>query len=233
MKISQFTELSSPTFRPSEIYWKAVLWSALVALLAFYLLGSAVNVHWGNVPIPLAQAIGTIRWERALQEWFRDRQLLTFAVGAVCAAIFTIASSRQVRLAAVIAGFVFPAALIGEGAVTSILFGPLVLFGFLLEGGASDGEFYIEGMPRFAAVGVWLFLCLIFAIREVRVILGSGRRVRPGRKRARQIRSFMGRRFASVEAECHESLECGADSMYVATESAAFPQVSPIGLRSK
>ena len=175
MNTSQFIELSSPTFRPSEVYWKAGLWSALVASLAFYLLGSAVNVHWGNVPIPLAQAIGTIRWERALQEWFRDRQLLTFVVGAFCAAIFTMATSRKVRLAAVIAGFVLPAALMGESTVTSIFFGPLILFGFLLEGGASDGEFYIEGMPQVAAVGVWLLLCLIFAIREVRVVLGSGR----------------------------------------------------------
>jgi hypothetical protein len=154
-------------------YLRALLCAAFIGLFAMYLLGVGVRVHWGNTAIPLREVLATFQWDRALATGLRDWHFLVFVVGGGAAALYSIARSPHLRLGAMLFGFVVSVAVVGEGSVAAMLFGPVILIGYLGAGGASDGEFYVEGMPQVASLGVWMLLCLLFTLREFRIIFSA------------------------------------------------------------
>jgi hypothetical protein len=164
-----------PSFSRKEIYWKAALWAALLTSLFFCILGAAVNVPWGNTAIPLWEAIGTINIGKAAPELAAARNFQALVAGAVCAAVFTCAASRTVRLIALFLGIVVHASLTGLAAVVGMFFAPLLAVFFLINGGAADGEFYIEEMPQLAAAGLWMLAYVVLLLREFWMIVKEER----------------------------------------------------------
>ncbi len=56
---------------------------------------------------------------------------------------------------------------------------PLMVLNTLI--GNVDGEFYGEGTLMIAAIGMWMLVCLVFAIREVVMLRRARKSVLAGR----------------------------------------------------
>src|SRR5690606_7618881 len=117
------------------------------------------------------EALSTIEVGKAAPELAADQNFLALVAGAICAAVLSFAASRPVRLIALFLGIVVHASLVGAGAIAGMFFAPIMAVGFLISGGAADGEFYIEKMPQLAAAGLWMLAYVVLLLREFWMIV--------------------------------------------------------------
>jgi hypothetical protein len=61
-------------------------------------------------------------------------------------------------------GILVPTLIIGPVMLWVAIISPMMVFSALT--GKVDGEFYCEGMMTIAAIGLWMLLCLVFAVAD-------------------------------------------------------------------
>ena len=88
-----------------------------------------------------------------------------FAVALFLAVGYTLTKSCKLRLLLMVLGLITPIVVIDPEMAILMAFSPILAFQAL--SGHADGEFYAENMPEVTAVGLWMILCLVFAIFQL------------------------------------------------------------------
>lgn len=150
--------------KPKDRMWRSALWIASAAILGFLAFGTAVQVDFVDPEVPLGQAISSLDWSRVTGGLRQEENVVMVAAVIAVIVTFTVSRSRKVRAGAMATGFLIP--VLAEGTVMLLATAISPLLAFSMLAGKVDGEFYGEGMPQFAAGGLWMLLCLVYGIRE-------------------------------------------------------------------
>jgi hypothetical protein len=142
--------------------WTGVLWFGLLFIIMFYFIGASVSVDWGYRSIPFLTALETIRWHKFIEILHEGREVLVIYASTIICVTYTVCSSIKFRLVTMSLGFGFPFFIIGFDFQVGGLIAIAPMMILFMVGGIADGEFYIEGMPQYGAIGLWMWLCLLF-----------------------------------------------------------------------
>ena len=128
-------------------------------------------MDWGNRSIPFLTALGTIRWQKFLDIFHEGTEVLIVYAALIICSAYTFRSSVKFRLFIMSLGFVLPFMILGVyvEVVGLMAIAPMSVFGMI--GGIADGEFYIEDMPQYGAIGLWMWVSLLFCMHQGYLLL--------------------------------------------------------------
>ncbi|MES2922719.1 MAG: hypothetical protein V4819_14290 [Verrucomicrobiota bacterium] len=155
------------------------LWVSFVVITIIFAFGVAVQVDFNDPSVPFSQALESTRWERALPGSHLGEYHLIFLGVIAGLLLHTFLWSWRNRLGALAIGFSTPIFAMGPVMLWVAAVSPLMVLNTLI--GNVDGEFYGEGTLMIAAIGMWMLVCLVFAIREVVMLRRARKSVLAGR----------------------------------------------------
>ena len=149
---------------------------AFVAVDGFFLLASALS-HVLPLNAPKTSFL-TVLCGLEWRHFFSGDLLVSALVLLFAAAVmifYTLSTSRRVRIACALTGWLLPLFVLWDGVpeIGRWLMAIPRAFSYTYDAlaGRGGGQFYVDGPMFFAAVGWWLLLCLVLTLREV--IFGS------------------------------------------------------------
>lgn len=166
----------NPTYsiRSRDTVWTIALWLSFFVISGFFAFGAAVQVDWGETHITLTRAIDSLDWSGVKSNFPPGDYEIIVITALAALVVHTFSRSWKVRLGAMTAGLLIPVYSLGPVILWVAVVSPFMLFGLL--SGQVDGEFYEERMPMIAAIGLWMLLCLVYAIRELLILRKNGNR---------------------------------------------------------
>jgi len=147
-----------------------VFWGLFLANFSFFAVMTCVNIGWGGDPISLPAVVQAMEWAR-LSSLGSHEYFSVFAVAGVLVSVYSLVSSRKVRLALMVIGFFSPMLLIGPEMTYFIPFAPYIILMVLT--GRADGEHFVEQTPEGGAVAMLMILYLVSAVCHVLHLLKS------------------------------------------------------------
>lgn len=162
----QFSHISSRLRRD------AVVLIAFAAVADFYLLASALShVLPLNAPrVSFLTVLRGLEWRHIFSPDFFVQALVLLPAAAVIV-FYTISTSRRVRIACALTGWLLPLFVLWDGVpeIGGWLMAIPRAFSYTYDAlaGRGGGQFYGDGAMFFAAVGWWLLLCVVLTLREV------------------------------------------------------------------
>lgn len=166
----------TPSIRSRDTVWTIALWLSFFVISGFFAFGAAVQVDWGESHVTLTRAIDSLDWSGVKSNFPPGDYELIVITALAALAVHTFSRSWKVRLGAMAAGLLVPVYSLGPVMLWVAAVSPFMLFGLLA--GQVDGEFYEERMPMIAAIGLWMLLCLVYAVRELWILRGIRKRER-------------------------------------------------------
>lgn len=148
-----------------NVRWNLALWFSFLAFVAIFAFGAAVDVGFNDPSVPFAQAWASVRWDRALPDPRAGEYHLVFAAAVVGLVCHSIHQSWKFRFGTLVAAFLAPVFTIGIVMLCMPVLAPWMIWDALI--GKVDGEFYSEDTVMIAAVGLWMGVCLVFALKEL------------------------------------------------------------------
>lgn len=142
--------------------WTGFLWFSWLFIATFYCVGASVSVDWGNRSIPFLTALGTIRWQKFFEILHEGREVLIVYASLVICTAYTFRTKVKTRLFVMSLGFVFPFIFMGAYVEIFGLMAVAPISVLWMIGGIADGEFYIEDMPQYGAIGLWMWVSILF-----------------------------------------------------------------------
>ncbi|MEO6474246.1 MAG: hypothetical protein ABIQ96_03930 [Luteolibacter sp.] len=140
------------------------LWISWIITIAVFAFGAAVQVDFVDPSVPFSKAWNSMTWAHVFGSFQQREYALIFVVSAACVILLTFLRSWKIRLGVLATGFLTPMVAITPMMAWAMFLMPWMVLSALI--GNMDGEFYEEGMLMFAACGLWMLLCLVFAVRE-------------------------------------------------------------------
>lgn len=172
----------TPSVRSRDTAWTIALWLSFSVISGLFAFGAAVQVEWGEPRVTLIRAIDSLDWSGVKSNFPPGDYELIVITALAALAVHTFSRSWKVRLGAMTAGLLIPVYSLGPVMLGVAFISPFMLFGLLA--GQVDGEFYEERMPMIAAVGLWMLLCLVYALRELWILRGIRKRERGNTQRS-------------------------------------------------
>ncbi|RYD38253.1 MAG: hypothetical protein EOP85_17100 [Verrucomicrobiaceae bacterium] len=164
---------ATSSYRTGDFKWKLAFWITSTAILGLLAFGTAVQVDFVEPEMPLSQAIGSLDWGRVATGLRQTESQAVLGVSLATLIIFTVSRSWKLRAGALAAGFLMPVYMEGIVMLGVAAISPLMTT--MMLAGRVDGEFYGEDMPKLAAAGLWMLLCLVYGIREILLVLKQRR----------------------------------------------------------
>jgi|GEM_PF-3434460 len=158
----QFSQISSRLRR------EAVVLVAFAAVAGFYLLGSALShVLPLNAPrAPFLTVVRGLEWRHVLSTDFLVEALVLLPA-ALLILFYTLSTSRRVRIACAVAGWLLPMVVLPEIGRWLMVIPLAFRFTYDALAGRGGGQFYGDGPMFIAAMGWWLLFCFVITVREV------------------------------------------------------------------
>ena len=145
--------------------WRMGLWAMFCLFIVISAFGAAVRVDFNEPAVSFSQAWASVGWERAVPDLRVGKYHLIFVISLSTVLLNTFHRSWRIRLAAMVAAFLAPVVTVGPVMFVVPILAPLMIFNTLA--GRVDGEFYSEDTLMIAAIGLWMMVCLVFAVREL------------------------------------------------------------------
>jgi hypothetical protein len=155
----------------SRLRRDAVPLIAFAVVAGFYLLASALShVLPLNAPrVSFLTVLGGLEWRHIVSTDFLVQMLFLLPAAAIMA-FYTLSTSRRVRIACALTGWLLPLFILCEGVAEMgrWLMAIPRAFGYTYDAmaGRGGGQFYGDGPMWVAAIGWWLLLCFSLTIRE-------------------------------------------------------------------
>ena len=149
---------------------RSVFCTCFVVVVIVYALGAAVQISWGSASIPISQVLASLRWGSLLRLEETGGWIIALAGAGLLGFRYATMSSWKLRVLLLSSGLLTSMLIISDllgsfwNAVALVGYAPILTFQALF--GLADGEFYVEGLLKYAAAGLWMLLCIGFLIRE-------------------------------------------------------------------
>jgi len=145
---------------------------AFAAVAGFYLLAVALS-HVLPLNAPSVSFLAVLRgleWRHIFRPDFLVQALMLLPAAALIV-IYTLSTSRHVRIGCALTGWLLPLFVLWDGVpeIGRWFMAIPRAFSYTYDAlaGRGGGQFYVDGPMLFAAVGWWLLLCFVLTLREV------------------------------------------------------------------
>jgi hypothetical protein len=155
----------------SRLRRDAVVLGTFAAVAGFYLLASALShVLPLNAPrVSFLTVLRGLEWRHVVSADFLVQTLFLLPAAAMMF-FYTLSTSRRVRIACALTGWLLPLFVLWDGVpeIGRWLMAIPRAFSYTYDAlaGRGGGQFYGDGPMFFAAIGWWLLFCFALTLRE-------------------------------------------------------------------
>ena len=126
---------------------------------------------WGNKSIPFFEVVSTVSWDEFFEAFDSEINAVVMYFETGVCYFYGRQRARRGKLILATLGLLFPVMVLGPGVKVLGLLAIAPVSVISVFAGLADGEFYVEEMPQYGAMGLWMWLCLFLIAKHTISIL--------------------------------------------------------------